>query len=209
MKYVYIMVLIIAIGVLGLLYYQSSINQENTPTPSPTQSDNLPSENTMEPNTTEDMDLQAGGSSFADPKGVFTVLYPNDYVQDVEGNGQYTRIYKRGEMARPQSEMSDGVIMVFEVIELNNQSLEELVDSNIQASQENATITETKKAITVNGYPGFTYTSEGLGSSVNTYIQKDANSPYAVGIIYSVMDPENVGYQTQVNGILNNITLLK
>ncbi|MBI5044586.1 MAG: hypothetical protein HZC02_01560 [Candidatus Levybacteria bacterium] len=155
--------------------------------------------------------LKAGGSSLSDPKGVFSILYPNDYKTDTQNNGQYIRIYKTGSTQRGQTEMYDGVIITFESITLNSQKLESFVDEHIKSSTVDGTTTvsQPKRATVVNGYPGFSYTLHGLGESTYIVLQKDTQSDYAVSISYAVMDPEKVGYQQEVDATFSTIQLLK
>lgn len=155
-------------------------------------------------------DLEAGGSSYLDEKGVYSLLYPNDYTLDTN-DPNHIRIFKRAVTERPQSEISDGVIMVFESIDLGNSSLESLVDTRIKESTSDGTskVIEAKKPIVQNAYPGFSYTLRGLGISKNIVIQKDNNSNYALLITYSISDPQGKDYQKEVDAVLSLIKLLK
>lgn len=154
--------------------------------------------------------LQAGGSSYSDPAGLYSFLYPNEYVLDTS-DPLHLRIYKRGATQTGQTEMFDGVIMVYETINLSGKTLSEWIDGRIQESTSDGTtqITSEKKVMTVNGYSGFTYTARGLGEAVNIYVQKDATSPYALGMTTSVSDPENKGYQNEVDATLSTLQILK
>lgn len=160
--------------------------------------------------TTPD-ELMAGGSSFADPKGVYTILYPNDYTQDVQGNGQYVRFYKLGATQQGQTEMYDGVNVTIEVVDIGNQTLSQWVDTKIKESTADGTlqVTEEKTPITIKEYPGFRYKMRGLGEGTYYVIQKDTDSKNAVVITYMVADPENVGFQSEVDQMLLTINLLK
>jgi hypothetical protein len=155
--------------------------------------------------------MAAGGSSHLDTKGVYSILYPNDYAIDTQDNGRYTRIFKRGATQKGQTEMYDGVIIVFETIELKGKPLSQWVDDNIKTSTADGTIKiiEPKKNITINTYPGFTYKTRSLGEAKYYVLQKNSTSPYAVVITTSVSDPENIGFQKQVDQILSSMTLLK
>src|SRR5688572_7943238 len=104
-------VLIIAIlGSVGLFAFLNSRttppSQPPSPSPSPVLSE------TISPTNTSVMDLEVGGSSYTDEKGIFSFLYPNDYVLDTQ-DPNHIRIYKRNDTQRPQSEMSDGALIVF------------------------------------------------------------------------------------------------
>lgn len=155
--------------------------------------------------------LRLGGNSFADPKGVFVFLYPNDYVQDSQNNGQYIRVYKIGKTQQGQTEMYDGVNINFESVNLNGQTLEKWVDEHIKSMtmDQSIEVTAPKKPVTLNDYSGFSYKIRGLGESSYLALQKTPNSSYAVSIIYMVSDPQEVGYQKEVDAILSTVELLK
>jgi len=70
-------------------------------------------------------------------------------------------------------------------------------------------IVELKTKTTLNNYSGFTYAVRGLGIATYSVFQKDTTSPNAVVITTSVNDPQNVGFQTEVNKILSTIEILK
>jgi hypothetical protein len=155
--------------------------------------------------------LQAGGSSYKDPTDVYGFLYPTDYAIDMQNNGKYTRLVKIGETQKGQTELYDGNIMVFESIELNGQSLTGWVDARIKENTADGTVEliNPKTPFTVNGYPGFTYTTRGLGAATNVILQKDASSSHALSITTSVSDPQQKGYQDEVNAIIATIELFK
>ncbi|HRN96632.1 MAG TPA: hypothetical protein PLD54_04255, partial [Candidatus Levybacteria bacterium] len=110
--------------------------------------------------------LRMGGSSFRDPRDVYTILYPNDYQLHTD-DPIHTRISKTGPTQQGQTEMYDGVVVVFESIDLQGQSLEAFVDARIQQSTADGTleVIQPKKVTTLNSYPGYTYTMRGLGTS--------------------------------------------
>jgi len=155
--------------------------------------------------------LQQGGSSYSDSKGIFSMLYPNDYVLDLQGNGQYIRITKKGATQRGQTEMYDGVIMVFEPIELKGMPLAQVIDARIAEIKVSGTseLVKDKTPITVGAHSGYEYTIRSLGESTYTVLQKDSNSPYAVSISRLVADPEEVGYQKEVDAIFQTLQFLK
>src|SRR5690348_14082570 len=80
--------------------------------------------------------LRVGGSSYSDPAGLYTLLYPNDFTLDTS-DPAHPRVFKRGPSQRPQSEMSDGALVVFESNDLQGKTLEQLVDERIQALKSN------------------------------------------------------------------------
>jgi hypothetical protein len=161
-------------------------------------------------NSEEDI-LRAGGSSYRDPQGIYSFLYPSDYTLDTQNDGQYIRVYKRGRTQTGQTEMFDGVIVVFEAINLNSQNLNEWLDARIEESTFDGTleVIEAKKPIRLNNYPGYTYTVRGLGTSEYIVVQKDTDSSFGVSITLAVNDPENIGYQKEVDAILSTLQIQK
>jgi hypothetical protein len=197
---------VVIIGGIGLFAFssQKKANPSSSSAPSPS----FPQR--ISPTNTSPIDLGAGGNSYLDEKGVFSILYPNDYVLDSQ-DPQHIRIYKRGVTQRPQSEMSDGVLIVFESVDLQGISLEAWVDTRIKESTADGTseIIKAKKPVVYNTYPGFHYVLRGLGTSQQIALQKDVHSKNAMLITYSVSDPEHKGYQKEVEGVLSALKLLK
>jgi hypothetical protein len=155
--------------------------------------------------------LRVGGSSYSDSAGVYTFLYPSDYSFDTQNDGKYIRLVKRGETQKGQTELYDGVLIVFEVIDLHNQTLEQWVDSSLSNMQTSGTseIAKPKEAVLLRTYPGFTYETKGFGSAATLIIQRTAQSPVAVQIVYSVNDPQNKNYIQEVDSILSTLELHK
>lgn len=198
-----LLVLVVALG--GFLYFNRTQGVQNA-LDNPT-TINPGGANGAAPTT---VPLGASGSSFMDPKGVFTVLYPSDYELDTS-DPEHPRIFKRGETQRPQTELYDGALIVFESVDLGGKTLSAWIDDRIKTSTENGMqeIIKPKATASFNNYPGFSYTLRGLGETTYTAIQKDTNSDNAVIISTLVADPENKGYQAEVDTTLNSITLLK
>lgn len=193
---------IVLIGGASLFIF--SIREEKTAPPSPTASADV------SPVTATIEDFGASANSYLDDKGVFSMLYPNDWILDTQ-DPVHIRIYKKGDTQRPQSEMSDGALMVFETIQLQGKSLESWVDTRIKESTADGTseVVEAKKTVTIHTYPGFTYALRGLGVSQNIVLQKDKNADNAVVITYSISDPQQKGYQKEIDVTLASLQLLK
>lgn len=208
MKFFALVIIFALITAAGYFLVAPKIPQ---PAVSPTSSPSTAANALASPSSELVASLRLGGNSFADPKGVFVFLYPNDYVQDSQNNGQYIRIYKIGKTQRGQTEMYDGVNLNFESIALSGKTLEKWVDEHIKSmtADESIEVTQPKKQVTLNGYNGFSYKIRGLGESSYLALQKDANSQFAVSITYMASDPENVGYQKEVDAILSTLELLK
>ncbi len=145
--------------------------------------------------------ILASGSSFLDPSGVYGFLYPSDFKLDTQ-DSLHPRIYKYGPTQKGQTEMYDGVLMVFEVINLKNQSLRDWVYLQPETA-------DLPNPISINNYQGFSYVTKGLGDSTHYVVQKDPTSKYAINITYMVADPTNVGFQNQVDTTLSTLNILK
>lgn len=205
-KILTVTVIVLIITALGY----SLANKRAEPQTSPEVVNPQPSPNTAEqfiksaPDTSE---LKAGGNSYLSPKGTYLFLYPNDYTIDGD---EHTRIYKRGATQKGQTEIYDGVIMVFESVSLAGMSLEDFTISQIKAlspedKPENPSPTQTM----LGSYPGFTYEQKGFGSSTHLLVQKDTTSDYALHIVFSVNDPQYQNYLSEVYEILSTVELLK
>ncbi len=180
-------------------------NEELTQVPEQT----LPTEVTVTVSAADD--LRQGGSSYLDPNGVYSFLYPNDFKFDTQNNGQVVRVYKQGPTQRGQTEMYDGAIVVFQSENLGAMNLSDWVDKKIKDSTADGSmmVTEAKKPLNIKKYIGFTYELRGLGESQYYVISKDPDSRNAVVITTLVADPEKVGFQKEVDSIFSTIELYK
>lgn len=200
--------LIVVIAVLIGGYYLSTQNKTQVPS---TVGREFPTGENLTPEVTADTSaLKAGGSSYRDADGIYNFLYPSDYKLDTSDK-EHIRIYKTGATQTGQTEMYDGVLMVFETVNLGNQSLDGWVSSSIKNSTSDGTlkVVNPKKAATINGYSGFTYSTQGLGEANYYVISKDANSKNALIITTSVQDPKNVGFENEVKATLATVELFK
>lgn len=198
-------VLLIALGATS--YILSTVIKKDIPeVTNTTSSSPLPTSFTV-----DTKDLQQGGASFADPNGIFTILYPIDYKIDQQNNGKQTRIYKMGPTQQGQTEMYDGVILVFEGVSLSGMKLDKWIDESIKNATADGTteIIEDKKPTQYNKYPGFTYKLRGLGEFQYIVMQKDTQSDHAVVITVLIADPQNIGFQKEVDQIINTLQILK
>lgn len=148
------------------------------------------------------------GITYQDPAGKFEVTYPADYTFD-DSDPSYPRLYKREEQARSQSELSDGVLIVFEKIALNGQTLEQLVDDRLQQASTDGSseVVQPKEETSIGTSTGFEYELRGLGTAQYVYLQASADSDWALGITYTITDPETRGYEVEVNSILSTLEL--
>lgn len=201
-KILIILVILIIGGSLGYYFFNRQSDQVIT-------SNLNPSSSPLASVSPDNSSLKMGGSSFSDPEGIYTFLYPNDYTLDTQDK-EHIRIYKRGETQRPQSEMSDGALLVVETIDSTGQILDGWVDSYIKQITADGTmqITQPKQAMTINGYPGFIFSLRGLGEAKYYAFQKTANSPIVL-IVTSVSDPQNKNYQAEIDATLSTFELIK
>lgn len=205
-KTILIILLLLIVGAVIYLYRTSpeSLNLNNSGDVGMNQ-DNVEALPTIEAD-----DLKMGGSSYGEDNGIYSFLYPSEYILD-ESDKLHIRIYKTGPTQTGQTEMYDGAIVVFEVINLSGKSLSDWVDTNISNITADGTseLTEAKKQVTLNEYPGFTYATRGLGEASNYVFQKDSNSDNAVLITTLVSDPGNLGFQDEVDKIISTIEIFK
>lgn len=157
---------------------------------------------------TPDSDLKQTGKQYQDPAQRYAFWYPASYQLDLQDSA-HIRIFKLGATQQGQTEIYDGVIMVYEPIELQGRSVEEIVDERIQQSLADGTsqTLQPKKAVTLNGYTGFAYELRGLGSATYLVLQKNAGSNFALSITTSVSDPEKQNYQKEVDAVINSLEI--
>ncbi len=204
-----IIVILLVIIAGGYFIYDKSI-RPNLPVSVVTNSPTISPESGPVVDEAQVEALKKGGLSYSDKKGIFTFLYPLGYTIDEMNGGEYIRIFKKGDTQTGQTEMYDGAIVTFQPLQFTG-SLESYVDSQIELATKDqmGELLTGKKAVIVNGYPGFTYTIRTLGASTYYVLRKDAKSQYGVSISYLVADPQNVGFQKEVDGVISSIEFLK
>jgi hypothetical protein len=191
-----------------LLYFYINFSKTSSQT---TQSDNNVTDDSTIQQPPSNLDiLLAGGSSYSDPEGYYSFLYPNDYTIDTQDE-KHIRVYKRAETARTQGEITDGVVVVLEIVQTEGTTLEKWVDNNIENTLKDGSsqIVMPKKPILLNTYNGYTYSIRGFGESTDVILQKDPESKTALKITYLVNDPNGNNYQNEVDATLQTIQLLK
>lgn len=200
-----ILAAVVVIGGVSLVWLtqQQTAPGIEAPVVTPTPTITLDTSATPVPSSTSD-------NTYRDPSGLFTFSYSNDYTLDQE-NPQLVRLFKRAETARPQGEITDGVIIVFEPIALGGKTLDEWVDSRITQSVDSGTaeVVQPKTAITYGMYRGYSFEMKGFGDAKYLLLQNSPNSEDALLVTMSVMDPQSRGYQTEVDSILKSIELLR
>lgn len=205
-KLAIIVPILLVIAMVSYIFLSSKKSSVTQTTPTSSQSEPT---KTIQP-TANVQTIQSGGSSFTDSQNVFSILYPADYKLDTT-DPIHPRIYKTGATQKGQTEMYDGVVVVFETIQLNGKPLSTWVDEQIKtlAADGVSQLVSPKQALTVKTYPGFTYELRGLGDAKTYVLQKNTSSKYAVVITAMVADPEQVGYQKDVDTILSTLQILQ
>lgn len=201
-------ILIVLVLFVGIGYYIYS--QQNHTSTSQPQSEISPSViEEIIPEGTSMNDIMAGGNSYEDPMGIYSFSYPTNYMLDMQNNNSVVRVYKQGPTQQGQTELYDGVIITFEKIDLQGQSLRSWLDKELETMTADQTtqVTQPKKQRIINGYPGYTYLARGLGEFSFIVVQKDASSPNAIRISSLVADPTNAGFQEQTDQIISSVLL--
>lgn len=201
-----IVILLLAAGTL--LFFvsnrpaQPSLTTDTEVTTSPTVDTSLSG-------TPDTSALRAGGSSYRDPDGMYTFLYPSDYVLDEQGENR-VRIYKRAPSARPQGEMTDGVILEFETVRLQGQTLQQWIAARVNQSDPDDTLplAERSQATVLNTYPGYIYAVSDSGDTSQIVVQRTAGADTAVNIMTLIQDPQGNNYRREVDAILSTLELL-
>lgn len=198
-KVLIVLIVVFVVGIGLFVYFNKSDNRFKTQQPSP-----------LEVNTVSKDSTPLYSKSYTDRTGAYEISYPEDYTLDTQ-DPVHIRLYKRNDTKRPQGEITDGVIIVFESVDLSEKKLSDWVDERIQRSTADGTsqLISDKEQIQEGQYLGFRYTLHGQGDSQNLVIQKDSNSKDALLITYSVNDPNKKGYLEEVNKILSTIKLFK
>lgn len=137
----------------------------------------------------------------------FTLRYPDSYTLNERPAGTYilTRV---GPTQAVGSELFDGVAVIIRWHNLQGRTLENFVDHQIAAAGLDgvSVVARGKQPVTIGQYQGYSYVLEGLGTYTKNFIMKDS-SHRTLELEYLVEDPTNIGFQQQVNQILNSINL--
>ncbi len=154
--------------------------------------------------------LPSGIQRYEDPQGAYTFTYSSTYTLDAQNEGEQVRITRLGPTQQGQTEIYDGVVMVFEAVDLGSTPLTAWVDKRIAESTNDGTVEVTKKKTktTLGKYDGFQYTTRGLGEFTNYVIQKDTTSTKALEITVLQTDPQKIGFDLEVQEVLASIDLL-
>ncbi len=159
-------------------------------------------------------DPTANWSGYTSSTGTFSFKYPSDVNLTIQEEGPSAEaeviLLKQGPTQKPQTELFDALRLSFAVWNTSNYpTLEEFIDYLIQGSKTSGTaeIKEDKMAIVLNGYSGFSYTVEGLGTHKYIFLQSP-DKKTTVNITDSTVDPTNQGFRTEVDQILSTFKFI-
>jgi hypothetical protein len=201
-KIAFVTILVVFI-IAALVYYVYETNYGKTISSKVV----LPTPSMINPTSTD----SSLTNTHTDVNGIYSIRYPNDFQLDTLPDNNAIRLTKIGKTQQGETELYDGVTIQIETNELNGRMLSDWVDETIERSTDNgvSAIVEPKNPISINGYQGFAYTVEGLGVFNHRIIQKNETSNYAVTIVTTVNDPEDNGYEFEVDSILLSLNMLK
>jgi len=147
------------------------------------------------------VDETTGWKIYENDKYGYSFKYPTD--GEFEVNNDTVSFNKWGPTQKAQTEFYDALSIQIHPGSLNNQTLEELVNSRIIESEENqiATILESPKPIFLGGIEGITYRAQGLGEFKYIYVSPRKNT--FLQIIDGTRDPTNQGFQNIADQILS------
>ena len=193
-----VIVIVVLLGLVGYLAWQNSqLNNQltETPTPQPTL------QPTLAPTPTPTNDPTAGWELFT--ASTYNVSYPTDVTANEEA-GSVLLLTKQGATQTPDTELFDGISLVFEPKEISNTTLEEYVSARVDGILKEgvATISSEPTPITVGTYTGLTYTTDGLGTFRYIILESKDKTMFMV-ITDATIDPENLGYADTVDLILS------
>jgi len=131
------------------------------------------------------------------------IVYTFSYPQDITlSEGNMIKLLLKGPSQKESTELYDGIMLNFSLpFKIEELSLSDYVDQQIEKSLENAEVLEPKTEISINGLKGYTYTAQGLGIHKYIFLQSPEKS-WTVEIINSTSDPSDQGFEKTVNKIL-------
>jgi hypothetical protein len=202
-------VLVFLSGTIGWLIYQNrqveEVGREKT-LPLPTKTMVVSPITTISPSPTPTVDPIKGWQTYSSDEDCFSVKYPEKVAFKMQGNLAHLSVW--GPTQKKDTGFYDGISLTFSSPLVINVSLKDYVDDKINGSKEFGEIIKPREEIVVNGVKGYTYTSQGMGTFKNIYLQAEDKS-CAVEITNSTVDPMNQGYQETVGKILSTFTFVK
>lgn len=197
-----IFTIFLLILVIGYLVYQNNQLKMQEPEKSvatPTAS--------LEPTSTATPDPTANWEVYK--SSIYQVKYPNSYTS-TEEDGGILHLSMWGPTQTEGTELFDGAAITFQPREIPDTTLVSWVNLKIDAinKDELSTLLGDPDPISINGYNGFTYTTEGLGTYKHIILEsKDKIMFIEIDVITS--DPGDLGFSETVDSILSTFEFLE
>jgi hypothetical protein len=137
----------------------------------------------------------------------FSVSYPQDFK--IKTNSYFKQndsvdIQKSGPTQKSDTEVYDGIGLLFVKINHEGQTLDKYISERIGLiDKEETKILEDPKELEVNGINGLTYTTQRMGDITNRHIYLPIDSETAILILDYTVDPGALGFSEIVNQILS------
>ncbi len=194
-----VFVIVILLGLVAFLVMQNNqLKSDIAQAPPPPVPTLMP---TLAPTSAPIADPTAEWEIFT--SSIYKVSYPTD-ITVTEVTGSVLVLSKQGTTQTPDTELFDGISLMFEPKEISDTTLEEYVNARVdEVTKEGiATVTSDPSPTTVGKYTGLTYTTEGLGVNRYTVLESENGAMFMV-ITDVTVDPENVGFSDTVDLILS------
>ena len=158
-----------------------------------------PSTTTVASSPIPTVDPMEGWQTYSSEEGCFSFKYPEEVTFKMQGDLAHLSVW--GPTQKEDTGFFDGISLAFSSPLTINVPLKDYVDGKVDESKEFGEVIKPRTEIMVNGIKGYTYTSQGMGTFENIYLQAEDKS-CAVEITNSTVDPTNQGYQEIVDKIL-------
>lgn len=179
--------LILLVLIITLVYF---LSRSSDPTPDP-----APTNQASEPAPTVPSNWQTHTHDD------FILRYPPEI--DISEAENQTILTQWGPSQQPNTEFYDGISLSFTTISLQDQTFEDWINQTLDQETQHADLTEEVTSTTINQYPSFTFTTQGLGQTRHYLAVSPLNPNLAVHIRNSTVDPTNQQLDTTVNLILS------
>ena len=145
------------------------------------------------------VDPMEGWQAYSSEEDCFSFKYPEEVTFKMQGDLAHLSVW--GPTQKEDTGFFDGISLAFSSPLIINVPLKDYVDGKVDESKEFGEVIKPRTEIMVNGIKGYTYTSQGMGTFENIYLQAE-DKLCAVEITNSTVDPTNQGYQEIVDKIL-------
>lgn len=146
---------------------------------------------------------------FESPDFNFTFSYPPQASISTEAGR--TKITYLGPDNEPNTEITDGFTFYVRTQPLESQTLQEFAQQSYQQATQSPTgqdlDSEMPEQVSVNSRAGYQYRVESeLGNMVD-YLVLEAQGDQVFNVSYSVLDPNNTGYQVVIDTIVQTLEI--